>query len=68
MPNGMGVGPRRKRPVNPWCGACKRRPSTALCDYPLDNRVATYTTCSKPVCDTCKTHRGALDFCPEHAG
>ncbi len=49
------------------CAHCSRFQALLVCDFPTDNRVASYTTCSKPICDECVTKRGALDMCKEHS-
>jgi hypothetical protein len=83
-PNGEQVtfficsrGNRRRAPP---CCSCQK-PSTLLCDYPLQGK-AQGRTCSRPLCDACTvrgaaTHLGALgsghreidtfDLCPTHA-
>jgi hypothetical protein len=56
-----GERPRR-------CSACKSRPATLLCDYPLRGSKAG-KTCDKPLCERCAAHVGTdRDLCPAHAG
>lgn len=52
------------------CKSCGR-PSTKLCDYPLQGRKAG-ATCSVPMCDRCATTVGSaggdtVDYCRVHA-
>ena len=54
----------RRRPT---CKACKDRPATRQCDWPLTGRAAG-KTCDANLCERCAVHVGEdRDYCPAHA-
>jgi hypothetical protein len=67
VPGGMAIVCDRGRKPRAKCTACKDRPHTKLCDFPLTGDRAG-KTCSVRLCDRCAVEAGPdLDYCPPHA-
>lgn len=63
----IGFACSRGRQPKQYCGTCKTKAATRLCDFPLTGPKAGQT-CSAPLCGGCSKSMGKdLDYCPAHA-